>query len=158
MSTLIIYMSRHGCAEKAAGILARALPGAVVFDLGAGGNPPLAAHDTIAIGGSIHAGKMQKKLAKFCLGNLAVLKGKKLGLFLCCMEEGEKARLQFEAAFPAELRGHASATGLFGGEFDFARMNFFERTIVKKMAKIEESVFRLDEKAISSFAEKLKES
>lgn len=156
MSALIIYMTRHGCTGKAVDILARALPGSAVFDLGAVSNPPLDAHDTVAIGGSIHAGKVQRKLAKYCRDNMGTLKSKKLGLFLCCMEEGEKARLEFDQAFPAELREHAAATGLFGGAFDFDRMNFLERMIVKKVAKIEKSVSKLDEKAIESFAEKLK--
>jgi menaquinone-dependent protoporphyrinogen oxidase len=156
MSALIIYMTRHGCTGKAVDMLARALPSSAVFDLGAVSNPPLDAHDTVAIGGSIHAGKVQKKLAKYCRDNIGALKGKRLGLFLCCMEEGEKARLEFNQAFPAELREHAAATGLFGGAFDFERMNFIERTIVKKVAKIDQSVSKLDEKAIESFAEKLK--
>jgi len=156
MSALIIYMTRHGCTGKAVDMLARALPGSAVFDLGAVSNPPLDAHDTVAIGGSIHAGKVQKKLAKYCRDNLGALKSKRLGLFLCCMEEGEKARLEFDQAFPAELREHAAATGLFGGAFDFERMNFIERTIVKKVAKIDRSVSKLDEKAIEAFAEKLK--
>lgn len=155
MSVLIIYMTRHGCAEKAAGILARALPGSVIFNLGKNDNPPLAAHDTVVVGGSIRAGKVQKKIGKFCRNNLDTLKGKKLGLFLCCMEEGEKVRLQFEEAYPAELREHAAAAGLFGGEFDFDKMNFIEGAIVKKLAKIDENVSKLDEKAIESFAEKL---
>ncbi|MCU0640376.1 MAG: flavodoxin domain-containing protein [Candidatus Krumholzibacteria bacterium] len=156
MSVLIIYMSRHGCTAKAVDLLARALPGSAVFDLGAVKNPPLDAFDTVAIGGSIHAGKLQRKLSKFCRDNIEALKAKRLGLFLCCMEEGEKARLEFDQAYPAELREHAAATGLFGGAFDFERMNFLERAIVKKVAKLDKSVSKLDEKAIESFAEKLK--
>lgn len=156
MSALIIYMTRHGCTGKAVDMLARALPGSAVFDLGAVNSPPLDAYDTVAIGGSIHAGKLQKKLAKYCRDNIDTLKGKRLGLFLCCMEEGEKARLEFNQAYPAELREHATATGLFGGAFDFNRMNFIERMIVKKVANIVQSVSKLDEKAIESFAEKLK--
>ena len=42
---------------------------------------------------------------------------------MCCMEEGEKATNQFNEAFPDELIQHASATGIFGGEFNFEKMN-----------------------------------
>ena len=111
MSALIIYMTRHGCTGKAVDMLARALPGSAVFDLGAVSNPPLDAHDTVAIGGSIHAGKVQKKLAKYCRDNIGALKSKRLGLFLCCMEEGEKAHLEFDQAFPAELREQRRGDG-----------------------------------------------
>ena len=70
MKTLILYATRHGCAEKCA----------------------------TKLGGSIHAGKIQKGVKDFCAKNLEVLKGKRLGLYLCCMEEGPKAEAQFAAA------------------------------------------------------------
>lgn len=56
---------------------------------------------------------------------------KELGLFLCCMEIGEKATVQFDNAFPRALRQHAFYTGLMGGECLIDRMNFFERNLVK---------------------------
>jgi len=80
------------------------------------------------------------------------LKQKTLGLFLCCMEKGKKAQEQFDAAFSKGLRAHAAAQGLFGGEFDFSRMNFLERKIVKKVAGVEGSVSRISEEAIELFA------
>jgi len=81
---------------------------------------------------------------------------KKLGLFLCCMEEGEKANEQFENAYPENLRKHATATGLFGGEFTFEKMNFLEKSIIKKISKISESVSKINEKAINEFAINIK--
>ncbi len=69
------------------------------------------------------------------------------------MEQGDKAKKEFEQAYNHELIEHACATGIFGGEFDFERMNFIEKLIVKKVSKIKESVSRIDKKVISEFIE-----
>lgn len=159
MKTIIIYASHHGCTGKAAKILAEKLKSdVVVVNLKDNKNPDLKDFDNVIIGGSIHAGRIQDKVKNFCLKNLAVLKEKRLGLFLCCMEEGEKAQKQFNEAYPAELRGHASITGLFGGEFNFDRMNFLERAIVKKVAGITSSVSKIKEDEIHRFAAALSQN
>lgn len=156
MSTLILYMTSHGCTEKAAQKLEQLLNDDVQ-SVNLKKRPPrdLSLFDTIIIGGSIHAGQIQRKVKQFCQDHLDTLKQKRLGLFLCCMEEGETAQKQFDEAFPAELRDHAAVTGLFGGEFDFNRMNFLQRAIVKKVAKITESVSKIKEDHIRQFAETL---
>lgn len=153
MSTLIVYATRHGCAEKAVEILKDNLEGDVsAVNLKENKNPDLSSFDTVIVGGSIHAGQTQRKIKKFYRENLTLLKQKRLGLFLCCMEEGKKAQAQFDEAFPAELREHSAAAGLFGGEFNFDMMNFFERAIVKKIAGVTDSVSKLKEDQIHQFA------
>ena len=153
MKTLILYATRHGCAEKCAMKLGAALQGDVKTsnfkDAGAIG---LVDFETVVIGGSIHAGKIQKGVKDFCAKNLEVLKGKRLGLYLCCMEEGPKAEAQFAGAFPEVLVRAAMAKGLFGGEFDFDRMNWLEKAIIKKISKIDASVSKINEQAIRDFA------
>jgi menaquinone-dependent protoporphyrinogen oxidase len=156
MRTLILYATRHGCAKKCAAKLGVALQGEVktanLKDAGAIG---LADYEAVVIGGSIHAGKVQKSVKVFCAKNLEVLKSKRLGLFLCCMEEGPKAEEQFAGAFPKELVDAAVARGLFGGEFDFDRMNWLEKAIIKKISKIDASVSKIKEQAILDFASAL---
>jgi len=157
MSTLIIYATRHGCTEKAANILAEKFAGDIsAVNLKENKKPDLAKAEIIIIGGSIHAGHIQGKIKKFCNKNLDILKQKRLGLFLCCMEEGEKAQEQFDNAYPAELREHASATGLFGGEFNFDMMNFLEKFIIKKIAGTTENVSKFKEEEIEKFAREIK--
>ncbi len=65
----------------------------------------------------------------------------------------EKAQMQFENAYNENLRDHAIATSLFGGEFVFERMNWFERSVVKKVAGVSKSVSDIDQ-AVDRFAEK----
>ena len=76
-------------------------------------------------------------------------------MFLCCLFDGEKALQQFQDAYPETLRNKAVAHGLFGGELDFEKMNFFERAIVKKVANIEESVSKINYQNIKDFAIKI---
>jgi menaquinone-dependent protoporphyrinogen oxidase len=158
MSTLIAFATSHGCTENAAHMLERQLDDEVTLvNLKKRSRPDFSSFDTIIIGGSIHAGQIQGKVKRFCRQNLDTLKQKRLGLFLCCMEEGDTAQKQFDEAFPAELRNHAAVTGLFGGAFNFDKMNFLQRAIVKKAAGITESVSKIKEDNIQRFAVALKE-
>jgi menaquinone-dependent protoporphyrinogen oxidase len=156
MSTLIVYASSHGCTEKAALALEQQLKDSVTLaNLKKDKNIDPTYYDTVIIGGSIHAGQVQKVVKRFCSQHLDTLKQKRVGLFLSCMEEGEKAQQQFDNAFPGELRNHAAVTGLFGGEFDFEKMNFLQRAIVKKVAGITENVSKVKEENIRQFSDAL---
>jgi len=155
MKTLIVYASKHGSTRRYAETLAELLPEATLTDLKKDSVPALDAFDTVIVGGSIHAGMVQKAVRGFCERNSAVLAPKKLGLFVSCMEEGEKARLQLEKAFPAELAARAAAVAFFGGAFDFEKMNPIERAIIRKVSGMKESVSRFDEAAARDFAQRL---
>ncbi|MEN8117436.1 MAG: flavodoxin domain-containing protein, partial [Bacteroidota bacterium] len=109
----------------------------------------------VIIGGSIHAGQIQKRIKEFSIKNLDELQTKELGLFICCMEEGEKAHTQLMEAYPEELHNHAKAATYFGGEFDFEKMNFFQRMIIKKVAHVENNVSKIDHEAIKKFSRKM---
>ena len=65
------------------------------------------------------------------------------------------AAKQFNQAFPAELRQHATATGLFGGEFILEKMGFAGKFLVKKIAKVEKSISKISAEAIQEFIRKL---
>jgi len=144
VSTLIVYVTTHGCTEKAAQMLEKQLDDEVsLVNLKKSSRPDLSSFYTIIVGGSIHAGQIQRRIKHLCSDHLDILKNKCLGLFLCCMEEGDKAQKQFDEAFPSELRSHAAVTGFFGGEFNFDRMNFIQRAIIKKVAGITESVSKI---------------
>jgi len=154
MDTLIIYATKHGCAKKCADLLADGLaPDVTVLNIKdkAARNPEFDRFQNVIIGGSIHAGQLQKSVKGFIRDHASVLKQKKLGLYLCHMEEGDSARKQFEENFPEDLRAHASAEGLFGGAFDFEKMNVLEKAIVKKVSGMDKSVSRIDDEAVRTF-------
>lgn len=154
MSTLIVYASQHGCTESAARKLESQLKDDVtVVNLKKDAKPDVTAFDTVIVGGSIHAGRIQKAVRKFYEKHLDTLTGKRLGLFLCCMEDGETAQKQFDTSYPEVLRSRAHVTGLFGGEFNFDKMNFLEKKIVQKVAGVSESVCKIRDDQIDQFAQ-----
>jgi menaquinone-dependent protoporphyrinogen oxidase len=153
MRTLIIYATSHGCTAEAAAVIRERLgEGCIALDVKDDPGIDLGVFDAVVAGGSIHAGRVQRRLRKFLEANAPALMEKRLGLYLCCMYEGEKAQEQFENAFPASLREHATARGFFGGVLDFERMNFIERAIVRKVEGVTETVRKVDEAAIEEFA------
>jgi len=157
MHSLIVYLSQHGCAKKAAFFLQSLLgKETVIVDLYKDPEPNLEQFDTIIIGGSIHFGQVQKGIQKFCRKHHAELLYKTIGLYLCCMEKGETARVQFEKAFEEPLRKHASATGIFGGEFSITQMSVLEKMIIKKIAGVSQNVSTLDYSLIENFVKHIK--
>ncbi|WP_318508962.1 flavodoxin domain-containing protein [Bacillus sp. T3] len=154
MNSLIVYCSSHGTTARAAGILAERLDGFVeMVDLSKQKDPDLTYYDAVIVGGSIHAGNIQRKVKQFINKNHNQLINKKLGFFLCCYREGDEARAQFENAFPADLRAIAKSEGLFGGEFIFADMNLIERIIVKKVAGVARDHSTFNVESINRFAD-----
>ncbi|MFZ7943132.1 flavodoxin domain-containing protein [Neobacillus sp. 19] len=153
MKSLIVYCSSHGTTEKAVGLISENLEGDVLsvdlkrektlFDL--------KDFDTVIIGGSIHAGQIQRKISQFIKHHHHRLLEKNLGLFLCCMREGDIAIEQFNHAFPQDLRKNSAAMGLFGGEFLVSKMNFFERQVVKRVDGITVDQSKLDTASIMEF-------
>lgn len=155
MTNLIVYCSSHGTTAKAAQLLGESLVGKVeLVDLSKHKNPDLTPYDAVIIGGSIHAGMIQRKVKKFINMNHDTLLTKKTGFFLCCFREGDEAKTQFETAFPQDLRTQAVSDGIFGGEFIFSNMNFFEKQIIKKVAGVSSDQSNLDITAIKEFADR----
>ncbi len=145
-------MSQHGCSEKAVRMLKEMSWKEVdMVNLKNQKPPDLHCYDTIIIGGSVHMGAIQGKIRKFCNEHEKELLDRRLGLFLCHMEEGETAHLQFNEAYSEKLRDHAVAKALFGGEFNMEKMNYLERMLIKKAAGVGESISRLNTKAIEDF-------
>ena len=152
MKTAIIYSTTHGTTEKVA-LRMKELAGpenTFLFNLKEGVPFDLDAFETIIIGGSIHAGMLQKKVKDFCKQYTLELLQKPLGLFLCGMNEPEY-KAQMERNFPEILRQHATAMDTIGGEFLFDRMNFFQKLIVKKISGISESMHKINDEKIHEF-------
>jgi len=119
--------------------------------------PDLNNFDWIIIGGSIYAGRIQKEVKKFCQKNLSLLRQKKIGLFICCLYEGQKAEEQFREAFPEELRKAARAGAIFSGELSFEKINFLEKFVIKKFIGVKESISRFRPEQMIEFSGKLRD-
>lgn len=157
MKTLIIYNSKHGTTEKVAAMIADRLDENEVYliNLKFKAKIDLELYDKIIIGGSIHMGQIQKVIKDLVNDHLQELLQKQLGLFICCMNE-DKAEEEFENAFPEELRKHAVATGIMGGELLFEKMNFLDKFIVRTVSGQKETVSKIKFSAIDKFTEAMK--
>ncbi len=127
-----------------------------IFNLKTTKSIELKDYDTIIIGGSIHIGSIPKKLKQFVANNMTILLKKRVALFIVCMQKDEKRDEQFNNVFPDELREVSVTNGFMGGEFNFDRMNFIEKAIIKKIAGKSTNVNEIDYEAIDAFINKLK--
>lgn len=154
MNTLIVYASKYGCTEKCAELLSKELIGKVdIINLKQASNIDISKYEKIIIGGSIYIGKIQKEVKEFCSKNLDKLKEKRIGLFICGMQEGETINTEFNQNFNPELIKIADAKEHFGGEFIFDKMNFMEKIIVKKVSKVTSNKSNILENNIYKFAQ-----
>ncbi len=152
MATLIAYATKHGVTEKCARELQKRISGgAELYNL-KNGTPDLTKYDSVILGASVYAGMPRKQVKAFAAKNGDILAKKKLGLFLCCMADGEQAQKQLAAAYPAELRKVARVQGVLGGGFDISHMNFIEKFAVEKVSgKKPEDGFTLHQDVLDAF-------
>ncbi|MCK8827664.1 flavodoxin domain-containing protein [Natroniella acetigena] len=155
MKKLVVYSTKYSATEKAAKKLAGYLGEEIkVVNLATGNVEDLNDYDLIVIGGSIYAGKIQKEVKNFCEGNMNQLMDKKLGLFICCGYE-EKADEQLSSCFEQKLLEQAEVKGYFGYEYNFEKMNFIFKMIIKKLAKVDKTTSKIKEENIKQFANEL---
>jgi len=152
-STAIIFISRHGTTEKVANMIKDSLGGEQValYNLKRQRNPDISQFNRIIIGGSIHAGRIQSRMARFCKKNEDSLLSKELGIYLCCLASGDAAIREFNKAYPEKLRQHAKAKAFMGYELYFEKMNPLYRIIMKKISGEKNDVSKLDMQALEKF-------
>ena len=159
MKIAIVYTSKYGTTEKVAGMIAEKLKGTndvELFSLKKNAHPDISRFEMVILGSSIYAGRASGKMKSFCEKKEAILLQKKIALFICGMHpDQEERKKELKDAYSEALHEKAEATGFLGGEFLFEQMNFFERLIIKKIAKTKSSVHQIDGDAIERFVEYL---
>ena len=159
MNTIIVYATKYGCTEKCAERLKEQLIGKVdLLNLKTTKTIDLANYDKVIIGGSIYMGRIQKQVTEFCTKYMDALKKKKVGLFICCMRDGDLAEAELNSAFPQELCFHVVAREYFGGEFILKKMNALDRFITKRVAKTDKDISSINENNISRFIQMMSQS
>jgi len=157
MKTIILYATKHGATEEIAKRIAARIDGAIAFDLKQGSVPALEGFDCVIVGSAIYAGTFRKEAKSFLAENSDVLCKKRLGLFISGMSESESDEA-FKANIPEEVVQAAVLTKTLGGAFDPKRANFFERLIMKAVAKQSGYVDKINDEKIDAFAEAMKQS
>lgn len=157
MKTAIIYYSKKGTTQKVAKIISEKLNSQEgLIDLKNKPSIDISTYDRIIIGSPIYAGNSHNKVKKFIASNLNLLLNKEVGLYVCGMERDEaKQSDELERAYPKELIDKAKSKRFLGGEFLFENMNFFEKMIIKKIAKTDKSISEINQHNIDKFVQEL---
>ncbi len=159
MKILIVYASNHGTTAKVVEKLSRLIGynRCKSVNIRETTPPALDNFNSVIIGGSVHYGRVQRKIRKYCEKNLDELLTKQIGLFICYINQKEEIK-EYIDSYPAELIQHAHAEGFFGGELKLEKMNLLERYLVKKRLDYSESIRRIDSQSINHFAILMQES
>ena len=155
MKTIILYATKHGAAAEAARRIAAKINGAVIYDLKEGA-PSLEGFDCVILGSGVYAGMIRGEAKAFLSQNADALLEKKLGLFLCGLDQGE-GKTFFDANFSPMLLQKAKAASLLGGIFDPQKAGFFERLIIKIVTKKTVYTNTIDDNKIEQFAKTMRE-
>lgn len=137
MKTLIVYASQNGSTADCVEYLQRKLNGDVTTIAVDGKVPKLNDFDTVIVGGSVHMGKIQRKITAFCKRNRKQLLEKKLGLFVCCYTAESEAGF-INSLYDESLLTHSTITSVFGGEMRYDKLNFAYRKLFESLNKIED--------------------
>ncbi|HOZ15992.1 MAG TPA: flavodoxin domain-containing protein [Tenuifilaceae bacterium] len=154
MKTAIVYATSHGTTEKVANIIASKLGNTTLINLKKSGHIDLTQYQQVIIGGSIHAGGIQRKVREFCQRNMVQLLQMRVGLFICAMNEPEFDN-ELKMSFPELLRNHAISKKVVGGEFIIEKMNFIEKFLVKKISGVSQTISKIDENRVVELVSEL---
>jgi menaquinone-dependent protoporphyrinogen oxidase len=153
LRTLIAYRTKYGTAAACARILLEKIGGdTVLADLADARDVNVREYDVVLVGGSIYGGKVQRTVVSFCERNRAALLQRNVGVFLCCLYQGEDALMQLQSAFPDWLLAHAFARALPGGEIHYNRLTLLDRLLVRGLKRPPGDLSRLKPTALDELA------
>ncbi len=156
MKSLIVYVSRYGTTAECARRLSELLPGeSRLVDIRRERRPSFESYDSVVIGGPIYAGKISREISAFCDYNQKEIERRRVGLFICCLYDGEKAQVELNEAFPAWLNAHASGRYAFGGAIKMSKLNFVDRFLIRKIAGSEKDINSVNPDRIAQLARDL---
>jgi len=136
--TLVLYQSSHGNTQKILSQIIDTVDKDVDMVQIKGFNASeLEKYDTVAFGGSIHAGSIQKEVKNFADKNEDTLIKKRLALFIGCLDKDNYAE-HIESSFPENLKNHAELKTCIGGDVVMEKLPALMRMIMKRMTKSEE--------------------
>jgi menaquinone-dependent protoporphyrinogen oxidase len=151
MKNLVVYFSKHGAAKRAVDFLNSKVKSDVV-NVKEIGELEFNNYDNIVIASSVYAGTISKEIKKFISNNYNILKSKNIYFLIICGQESEIKNV-LTNNFSEEQRNLFKKVIYGGFEFNFDSMNFIEKFITKKIAKVEKSVSNLNKKNIELLSE-----
>ena len=154
MKVLIAYRSRYGttasCARALAGMIRS---GSETIDLARTRTVDLSPFDVVLIGGSVYGGRILPQVTSFCERHRDALREMRVGVFLCCLYQGEHARTQMREAFPDWLLDRCFAYALAGGELVYAKLSLLDRMLVRSVTRGRRDILRMNPEALRALAD-----
>jgi len=137
MKSIILYESKTDTTKKCAQILKEENPDAKIERL-SNFVDYIDEYESIVLLTPIYMGQINKKIKKFILKNHAKLLAKKLTILICSMNTQEYDNTVTNN-FDEAIRNHASIIHA-GGAYNFDKLNFLYKFIIKKMTGITKDV------------------
>lgn len=158
MKTLILYATRHGSTAEAARRIAARMPNCDVKNIKTDAFQ-LADYDRILIGSYIRMGMFDRKIRALLLKEIAVLREKTFGIFVCCCFS-ENAQTYFQNNVPPQLLEVAEATAALGGVLERKHLHGWDKYVANMVLKADHTrgilhTFSLDGAGIADFAKKM---
>lgn len=158
MKTLILYATRHGSTAEAARRIAAHFPDCDVKNI-ARDAYDIAVYDRILIGSNIRMGTFDRRVRRVLLEEIAALREKPLGIFVCCCFT-ENAQTYFQNNVPPQLLETAQATAALGGELNRKALHGVDKLVANMVLKADHSrgilhTFALKDEAIADFAKEM---
>src|SRR6056297_479348 len=151
MNKVIVFASKYGFTKECSQKLSNLMGNVDMLQLGKE-NVDISSYDTVILGTSVYAGQIRPEMKKFIESNQEELKKKELGVFICGADEDqidETLKRNF-----GELLNLAKEVSRFGYEFNLDKLKFFEKLIVKKIAKVSSNERKVFEEKIEEFSNK----
>jgi menaquinone-dependent protoporphyrinogen oxidase len=142
MKTLIIYASKHGATKKCAMHIQKNHNDAALYNINDSIDLTPSSYDKIIIGSPIYAGLLNKKIKQWLVEHESTWTKKDTSLFICGMND--KSTDDVINNNLSDFQKNNLSTHFVGGAYDFKDMNFFERFIVKKVAKATTSIEKIN--------------
>ena len=137
MKTIILYESKHGCTETCASYI-KEKNNIQEFIKVSDFKGNLDDYDRIIIGTPVYIGQINKKVKTLIESNKDLLLKKEVEIFICGMND-ENYEQMLIMNFDEAIRDHAKIIHA-GGAYDFNKLGWFSKFIVRKIAKIDHSV------------------
>ncbi len=150
MKTLIVYGTKYGTTEKAAKILQERLPGQVeLVNLKENSRPSMKDYDVVLVGSAVYGGGIRKEVRRFFDHQKGELFQKPFGLFLAAGNTLEVKR-NYVVYVGKDVFDKAGIREHIGFGFDFSKMNFLEKVITKKGAKVNKDMESINYQGIEN--------
>lgn len=158
MKTLVLYATKHGSTAEAARRIAAGFRNCDVKDI-ASDAFQLADYDRILIGSNIRMGMFDRRIRKLLLKDIAVLREKVLGIFVCCCFT-ENAQTYFQNNVPPQLLENVRATAALGGELDRKKLHGTDKLVANMVLKADHArgilhSFSLKDESITAFVKQM---